>query len=284
MESVRVTSAEQWAEQFRRGPPDAGLVPYEDILVPRLFLPWAERLLDLMDLVAGLAVLDVACGPGTVTRLAAARVGPYGQVTGCDISRQMLALAAAKPPVEGGAAIEYVECPADALAVADGTYDAITCQHGIEFFPDRRHALVEMRRAGRPGARVAVAAWATIAESPVFDGLSRAVGRVLGAGAAAMYRGGPWSLPDPSALHTLGVEAGLVDVEVRHEVLPLEFEGGVGQLLHTISATRVGDRLAALDEAGRSRLLEAAAEELEPVTVAGALCSETAAHILLATV
>lgn len=279
-----MTSTGKWAEQFRLRSADPGLVPYEEILAPRLFVPWAERLLDLMDLVPGLAVLDVACGPGTVSRLAAARVGPYGQVTGCDISAQMLALATAKPPVAGGAAIEYLECPADSLAVPDRAYDAVTCHHGIEFFPDRGRALAEMRRAGRPGARVGVAAWAPIRDNPIFDAVSRAVERVLGPEAATIYRGGPWSLPDPAALHDLGVGAGFGDVDVHHEVLAVEFEGGVGQLLHTLSAARAGAWFATLDEAGRGRLLEAAAEELEPVTVAGALRSETAAHFLLATV
>ena len=69
---------------------------YDEIMVPRLFEPWAGLLLDQLDLRSGQAVLDVACGPGTVTRQAAHRVGRSGRVTGCDLSPSMLELARAK--------------------------------------------------------------------------------------------------------------------------------------------------------------------------------------------
>jgi ubiquinone/menaquinone biosynthesis C-methylase UbiE len=279
-----LTSAEHWSEQFRAGLAATGLAAYDEIMAPRLFDPWAGRLLDLLDVVPGMAVLDIACGPGTVARLAAARVGPYGSVTACDLSPGMLALAAAKPPVEGGAAIEYIECPADALPVADCAYDIVTCQHGLQFFPDRLEALAEMRRAARPGARVGVAAWAPIKESPVFAAVHRAVERAMGPDAAATYRGGPWALDDRAVLHQLSVDAGLGDVEIRHEVLPLEFEGGAGQVLRTLTVAPIAQQVAALDEEGRMQLLRSAEEELAPMTVAGALRSECAANILLATV
>jgi ubiquinone/menaquinone biosynthesis C-methylase UbiE len=78
---------------------------YEDVLVPRLFAPWARLLLDGLDLQPGEAFLDVACGPGSVTRLAAIEVGPAGRVTGVDLSPAMLAIAQAKPVLPGAGAI-----------------------------------------------------------------------------------------------------------------------------------------------------------------------------------
>ena len=69
---------------------------YDEIMVPRMFEPFAELLLDQVNLLSGEAVLDVACGPGTVARLAALRVGPSGRVTGCDLSPAMLELARSK--------------------------------------------------------------------------------------------------------------------------------------------------------------------------------------------
>src|SRR5947208_16889365 len=103
-----------WSANFASAGLDA-MTAYDEILVPRLFDPWAEVLLDEVGVASGASVLDVACGPGTVARRAAARVGPSGHVTGCDLSPAMLAVAAAKPPVDGGAQITYVECPADGL-------------------------------------------------------------------------------------------------------------------------------------------------------------------------
>lgn len=256
---------------------------YEEILVPRLFQPWAQRLLDLVEAEPGLAVLDVACGPGTVARLAAARVGPFGAVTGCDLSPPLLEIARAKGAVEGGAAVEYIECPADRLAVADRAYDIITCQHGLQFFPDRLAALAEMQRAGRPGARAGIAVWGPIDQSPPFAGLSRAVERILGSEAGAAYRAGPWGFTDAEALLGLAATAGLGDVEVRRETMPITFEGGAGQLVGTLSVAGISGQVAALDEQGRARLLEALEEEVAPLTVQGEIRSETTAHLLLAT-
>lgn len=272
-----------WSRQFREGLPSSGMAPYEEIMVPRVFEPWAGRLLDLVDPAPGSAVLDVACGPGTVTRLAAARVGAAGSVTGCDASPPMLAIAGAKPPVPGGAPIEYLECPAGALAVRDGAFDVVTCQHGLQFFPDRAAALAEMRRAARPGGRTGVAVWASIEESPLFLGLARAVERVLGPEAAATYRSGPWGLPDRAALENLAHGCGFRDVEVRREVLPAIFEGGTGQLLATLSIAGVADQVRALDEPGRARLFEAAEEELVPFLDGDRLQGDTAAHLMLGT-
>jgi SAM-dependent methyltransferase len=278
-----VSDAAEWSRQFKAGLTSPGMAAYKEIMVPRLFSPWAGRLLDLLEVEPGLAVLDVACGPGTVARAAAARVGPYGTVAGCDLSPTLLEIAVAKGPVQGGAAIEYVECPADHLAVADRAYDVITCQHGLQFFPDRLAALTEMRRAGRPGARLGVAVWGPIEQSPLFAGLGRAVERILGPASARAYRAGPYGFPDEAALLDVAVASGFSDVDVHRESLPLALEGGPVQLVATLSIAGIGAQVAALDERGQARLLDAVEEEVGPLAVHGELRSETTAHLLLAT-
>src|ERR1700736_1402830 len=61
---------------------------YDEIYLPRIFIPWARLLLERTALRAGEAVLDVATGPGTVARLAAEQVGSQGRVLGADFSRR----------------------------------------------------------------------------------------------------------------------------------------------------------------------------------------------------
>jgi SAM-dependent methyltransferase len=82
-------SATAWSARFASAPREAMNV-YAEVMVPRIFGPWGHELLGELGLAPGEAVLDVACGPGTVTRLAAALSGPTGQVTGCDLSPAML--------------------------------------------------------------------------------------------------------------------------------------------------------------------------------------------------
>ena len=69
---------------------------YDELLVPRLFEPWAKLLLDEAGLQPGECVLDIATGPGTVARLAAMRLGPQGGVVATDIAQPMLDIAKGK--------------------------------------------------------------------------------------------------------------------------------------------------------------------------------------------
>jgi SAM-dependent methyltransferase len=105
---------DDWGSAFAAAPSDAMAV-YDDVLVPRLFAPWADLLLDLLTVRPGECLLDVACGPGSIPSLAA-RLGPGGAVTGCDLSPAMLDLAAAKGGPAGGASIEYVPIRSTAAA------------------------------------------------------------------------------------------------------------------------------------------------------------------------
>jgi SAM-dependent methyltransferase len=125
---------------------------YDEIYVPRIFIPWARLLLARAALRPGEAVLDIATGPGTVARLAAEQVGRKGRVVGADFSEAMIAIARAKPPSAGAAPIEYLVSPAAPLAITEGGFDVVTCQQGLRFFPDRAAAVREMHHALKPGA------------------------------------------------------------------------------------------------------------------------------------
>jgi len=260
-----------------------GMQVYDDVLVPRMFVPWAELLLDHVAPREGESVLDVACGPGTVARRAAHRVGSAGRVTGCDLSPAMLAIARGKPAVEDGAPIEYFECPADALAVPDDTYDVVVCQQGLQFFPDRPAAVREMKRAARSGARIGVAVWCASEENPPFHALGSALGEVLGPDMEHSYRGGPWGFHQSEPLRRLFEDAGFSTVAVQRHVLPVEFEGGPAQLLSTLAAAPVAATIAELGDTGQSRLAEAFARHVAPLMQDGAIRSETATHIVTAT-
>jgi SAM-dependent methyltransferase len=138
---------------------------YQRFMLGQLFEPWAAELLRRAGLQPGWSVLDVASGPGPVARLAATAVGPGGRVVASDISEPMLALAAARPASAGAAPIEFVACPASQIDAPDDAFDAVLCQHGLQFFADKRAAALEMRRVARPGGIAVVSTWA--AERPL---------------------------------------------------------------------------------------------------------------------
>lgn len=138
---------------------------YERFMTRQLFAPWAHELVRRAAPLGGISVIDVATGPGTVARLAAAEVGDGGRVVACDVSAAMLAIAAAKPVVPDSARIEYLKCSAAALDAAEGTFRLALCQHGLQFFPDRLAALREIYRVLEKGGVALVSTWA--AERPL---------------------------------------------------------------------------------------------------------------------
>jgi len=255
---------------------------YDEIMVPRMFDPWAELLLDKLQLQNVQAVLDVACGPGTVTRRAAHRVGASGRVTGCDLSPAMLEIARARNSADASAPIEYVECPADSLRVPDDAFDVVTCQQGLQFFPDRPAALAEMRRALRPGGQLGIATWCAIGDCPPFAALAKALGLVLGAESADAYESGPWGFSDSDSLARLVINSGFTNVEVRKYQLPLVFEGGPDQLLQTLRAASVATALAELPEADFAAFAAAVEEATRSITFDGIIRSHASSHILTA--
>jgi ubiquinone/menaquinone biosynthesis C-methylase UbiE len=251
---------------------------YEDIYVPRIFIPWAALLTEIADLRPGQAVLDVATGPGTVARIAAERVGATGRVVGADLSAAMIAIAQRKPVPPGAAPIEYVVSPAAPLAAESAGFDRVLCQQGLQFFPDRPAALSEMRRILRPGGHLAVAVWREIELQPYFGALSRALRESLGDDVAERYAA-PFSWPSRAGLQRALEEAGFEQVRVQERMRPLIFEGGIPQALAGLAASPVADPIARQSEGERALLWQRAADYLETLVVDGQVRTTMTSHL-----
>lgn len=254
---------------------------YDDIYLPRLFIPWARLLLERAALRPGEAVLDVATGPGTVARLAAEHVGPRGRVVGADLSEAMIAIAKAKPPTAGAATIEYLVSPAAPLPVADGGFDVVTCQQGLQFFPDRAAAIREMYRALKPGGRVVAAVWREIALQPYFAAMDFALRECLPADQVEPY-GMPFRWPRDVEVAAAFRDGRFTDVSVAEVRLPLRFEGGIAQAVSALGASPIAPTLAELDPETRARLRTAAERRLAPLVVEGHIRTQMVSNFVTA--
>jgi ubiquinone/menaquinone biosynthesis C-methylase UbiE len=239
---------------------------YDEIYLPRIFLPWAKLLLERAALRPGEAVLDVATGPGTVARLAAEQVGPKGRVVGADLSEAMIAVARGKPSVTGGASLEFIVSPAAPLPVDDGAFDVVTCQQGLQFFPDRPAAVQGMHRALKPGGRVAAAVWREIGFQPSFAAIDAALRESLPDRQAEPF-GAPFRWPKASDLAAAFDDEGFTDVSVVEMRRPLVYEGGMRQAFATLAASPVATTVAALDAEQRARLWKAVQRRLAPLVI-----------------
>jgi SAM-dependent methyltransferase len=252
---------------------------YDDIYLPRIFIPWARLLLERAALRPGDAVLDIATGPGTVARLAAEQVGPKGRVVGADLSEAMIAIAKAKPPSVGAATIEYLVSPAAPLPVEDGAFDVVTCQQGLQFFPDRMAATREMYRALKPGGRVAAAVWREIDLQPYFAAMDAALRECVPADQAEPY-GMPFRWPRAAELEATfrsGRFTNVSVVELRH---PLTFEGGIAQALSALAASPIATAIAGLDPDTRARLWSAAERRLNPLLADGQVRTQMVSNLV----
>lgn len=129
---------------------------YETAWQAQLACAQAE-LLAMAALAPGERVLDVACGTGLVSFGAARAVGPDGRVLGVDISERMVQAAVRR--AQGQTHIDFARMEAESLDIPDGYFDAALCALGLMYVPEPLQALREMRRAVRPGGRVAAAVW-----------------------------------------------------------------------------------------------------------------------------
>src|SRR5688572_6478209 len=123
--------------------------------------PATETMLDMAGIGPGQQVLDVAAGAGDQTLQAAERVGSGGYVLATDISSNILAFAAENARRAGHRNVETTTMDGEDLDVPEETFDAVISRVGLIYFPDRQKALAGMRRALKPGGRVAAIVYST---------------------------------------------------------------------------------------------------------------------------
>lgn len=224
---------------------------YERWLVPFIMGPWVPTLLDLAELRVGERILDVACGTGVVSRLAARRVAPGGAVTGVDLNEGMLAVAG-RLPLPPGLTIDWRPGSALALPFPDRVFDVVFCQQGLQFFPDRLKALDEMRRVLTSSGRAALSAWT--GPSPYFAAQREGLERFFGPEAAGTSAVG-FSLGDATELSDLLKGAGFRDVAVRLVRMTLRLPPPEEFVLKHLSALPAAELVAAASEETRGAFI-----------------------------
>ena len=104
----------------------------------------------------GERVLDLGCGAGTDSFVAAQMVGQSGRVTGIDMTPEMLAEARASA-AEMGANVEFVEGEVERLPFADESFDVVISNGVIDLVPDKDAVFGEISRVLAPGGRIQIA-------------------------------------------------------------------------------------------------------------------------------
>jgi ubiquinone/menaquinone biosynthesis C-methylase UbiE len=251
---------------------------YERYFVPSIGRPVAADLVDSATLRPGDRVLDVACGTGIVSRLAAERVGPRGAVEGLDLNPGMLAVARQVAPSD--LSIAWHEAPAESMPLPDEGFDVVLCGMGLQFFSDRIAGLREMRRVLAPGGRLLanVPGPAPPPLKAMAEALARHVSPESGSFVDAVF-----SLHDADEIRSLATDAGFGEVGVRSKPVTLRLPPPGDFLWQYVHSTPMAARVAQVDEERRQALERDYSERCRDFVKDGALAGAVRITTLTAT-
>jgi len=150
----------------------AGSIPevYDTILVPMVFASYAEDLARRVAARRPGRVLEIAAGTGVLTRALATALPESAAIIATDLNQPMLDRASL---VGTCRTVEWRQADAMALPFGDGSFDAVVCQFGAMFFPDKAHAFAQARRVLAPGGFLLFNVWDRIEENEFAAWLSR---------------------------------------------------------------------------------------------------------------
>ena len=157
----------------------AGSIPeiYDRLFVPLIFEPYAIDLAVQLAKTAPESVLEVAAGTGVVTRALAARLPVQTRLVVTDLNPPMLEYA--KTRLSSDHRIEWRQADALALPFEAESFDAVACQFGVMFFPDKVQGYREARRVLKPGGRYLFNVWDRISENEFADVVTQALAEVF---------------------------------------------------------------------------------------------------------
>jgi SAM-dependent methyltransferase len=156
----------------------AGSIPrlYDEYLVPLIFAPYADDLARRVAARTPSRLLEIAAGTGAVTRALASRLPASTTIVATDLNQGMIDTAAqlgtARP-------VQWRQADAMQLPFADGEFDAVVCQFGVMFLPDKGAAFAEVRRVLKPGGRFFFNAWDRIEDNEITAEVTDALATVF---------------------------------------------------------------------------------------------------------
>jgi len=153
----------------------AGSIPeiYDRFLVPLIFEPYALDLAERLARTETRHVLETAAGTGVLTRAIASRLPAQASIVATDLNEPMLKHAAAQQSQDRR--IAWRQADAQALPFEGQGFDAVACQFGVMFFPDKIQGYREARRVLKPGGHFFFNVWDRISENEFADVVTQAL-------------------------------------------------------------------------------------------------------------
>lgn len=196
-----------------------GSIPdnYDRYLGPVLFDPYAVDLVSRLNVSADASVLELACGTGIVTRRLRDRLGSEAKLVATDLNEAMLDYASKKFRPEE--IVEWKQADATDLPFADQSFDAVVCQFGLMFFPDKEKAVSETYRVLKPGGTFLFNVWDAIEYNELPHIAHAIVAEFFDDNPPDFYEV-PFSFHDLESINSLVSAAGFTEIQLAVLRLP----------------------------------------------------------------
>jgi ubiquinone/menaquinone biosynthesis C-methylase UbiE len=260
----------------------AGSIPeiYDRFLVPLIFESYARDLAERMAKVEPRDVLETAAGTGVLTRAMAARLPAQARIVATDLNQPMLDHAAAREQAEGR--IIWRQADALALPFEDQSFDALACQFGAMFFPDKVLGYSQARRVLKPGGHFIFNVWDKISENEFADVVTETLATVFPQDAPRFLARTPHGYHDVAKLREELTMAGFasISIETRGDIskAPSPRDPAIAYC----QGTPLRNEIEARDRSGLEAATEACAQALALRFGNGPVQGRIQAHVITA--
>jgi ubiquinone/menaquinone biosynthesis C-methylase UbiE len=239
-----------------------GSIPehYDQGLGPMIFVDYAADIARRAAAGKPGRVLETAAGTGIVTRRLRDHLPAGTRLTATDLNPPMLELARAK--FRPGEQVEFQPADATALPFADGSFDAIVCQFGIMFFPDKDKSYRETYRVLAPGARYLFNVWDSHRHNPFGRIAHETVGRFFPADPPQFYRV-PFSYHQLDPIKESLLAAGFTDIDVAVVTLEKDVPSAAAFARGIIYGNPLIDQIKARGSVAPEQVFDALVQDLQ---------------------
>ena len=257
-----------------------GSIPdlYDRNIGPLMMVPYAGDIARRLSEMATGRLLEVAAGTGIVTA-ALARALPRVQLIATDLNQPMLDHAATKPELRG---VEFRQADALALPFDDQSFDAVVCQFGVMFFPDRVAAYREALRVLKPGGQFILNVWNALSLNPLAEVASNAVAAQFPQNPPQFLARVPHAYHDDAVIRSDLVAAGLTNIAIDTVALTCRAASHGEPAIGFCQGSPMRNEIEARDPNGLPAATDAAADALAARFGTGAIEAPMQAKVVTA--
>jgi SAM-dependent methyltransferase len=242
---------------------DAGFVGsipqlYDENVGPTFMMPYARDIASRLSHLQTGRLLELAAGTGIVTAALAAAL-PREQITATDLNQPMLDRASTKAELHG---VSFRQADALDLPFDDGCFDAVVCQFGVMFFPDKAAAFRETRRVLRPAGHFVFNVWDSVDGNPVVAALLAGLRRWCPDQPSWFMERTPCGYRDRSIIRADLAAGGFSDCQIEKVVLRGHAASPMAVAVGLCQGSPMRAEIEALDPTGLQEATQAAADAI----------------------